>query len=77
MKKRSTTPKSPKQANTCKGGPITIGLDLDQPLWCAGRQRGGDVGRQRGHDEESHGGEVLRRCGDAGWRWKWEPIRRG
>ena len=28
MKKRSTTPKSPKQANTCKGGPITIGLDL-------------------------------------------------
>ena len=28
MKKHSTPPKSPKQANACKGGPITIGLDL-------------------------------------------------
>ena len=28
MKKHSITPKSPKQANACKGGPITIGLDL-------------------------------------------------
>ena len=28
MKKHSTTPKSPKQASACKGGPITIGIDL-------------------------------------------------
>ena len=28
MKKHSTTPKSPKQTSACKGGPITIGLDL-------------------------------------------------
>ena len=28
MKKHSSTPKSPKQASACQGGPITIGLDL-------------------------------------------------
>ena len=65
MKKHSTTPKSPKQASACQGGPITIGLDLGDKTsrYCVLGDNGEVLsGRQRGDDEERYGGEV---CEDA------------